>query len=180
MISMPEPVHGGWLLLIHQIPPKPNYFRVKIWRRLQKLGAVAVKNSVYVLPKNDQAQEDFQWVLREIVKGKGDATLCEARFVEGISDQQIEELFDSARSADYHHIAEGARRLGKSLPAKLKLDDERRGQAGIELGRLKRRLAEVVSIDFFGAPGREACQGLIGALEGRLRLNQTAPLRPML
>ncbi|HEX7226795.1 MAG TPA: ChrB protein, partial [Candidatus Binatia bacterium] len=27
-----------WLLLIHQIPPKPNYLRVKIWRRLQRLG----------------------------------------------------------------------------------------------------------------------------------------------
>ena len=38
---MPESVEGQWLLLIHQIPPKPNYFRVKIWRRLQKLGAVA-------------------------------------------------------------------------------------------------------------------------------------------
>jgi hypothetical protein len=57
---MPESGEGQWLLLIHQIPPKPTYFRVKIWRRLQKLGAVAVKNSVYILPKGDQAQEDFQ------------------------------------------------------------------------------------------------------------------------
>ena len=57
----------GWLLLIHQIPPKPNYFRVKIWRRLQRLGAVAIKNSVYALPGNEQAQEDLNWVLREIV-----------------------------------------------------------------------------------------------------------------
>ena len=32
----------GWLLVIHQIPPKPNYFRVKIWRRLQRLGAIAI------------------------------------------------------------------------------------------------------------------------------------------
>jgi hypothetical protein len=167
---MAESGEGQWLLLIHQIPPKPTYFRVKIWRRLQKLGAVAVKNSVYVLPKGDQAQEDFQWVLREIVKGKGDATLCEARFIEGLSDQQIEELFQTARSSDYHQIAEGARRIGKSFPAKLKVQDERRGQAAIEVGRLKRRLAEVVAIDFFGAPGREASQGLIGALEGRLRL----------
>jgi len=31
---------GKWLLLVHQIPPKPNTFRVKIWRRLQKTGAV--------------------------------------------------------------------------------------------------------------------------------------------
>lgn len=167
---MSESVEGQWLLLIHQIPPKPTYFRVKIWRRLQKLGAMAVKNSVYVLPKNDQTQEDFQWVLREIVKGKGDATLCEARFIEGLSDQQIEELFQTARSSDYHQIAEGARRIEKYLPAKLKVEDERRGQAATEVGRLKRRLAEVVAIDFFGAPGREATQGLIGALEGRLRL----------
>jgi hypothetical protein len=167
---MPEPVDGRWLLLIHQIPPKPNYFRVRIWRRLQRLGAVAVKNSVYVLPKSDQAHEDFQWVLREIVKGKGDATLCEARFIEGLSDQQIEELFETARSFDYHQIAEGARRIEKSLPARRRIEHENGRQAGIELGRLKRRLAEVVAIDFFGAPGREAAHGLIGALEGRLRL----------
>ena len=36
---------------------------------LQGLGAVAVKNSVYVLPRSDQAFEDFQWVRREIVDG---------------------------------------------------------------------------------------------------------------
>src|SRR6266850_8059390 len=50
----------GWLLLIHQIPPKPNYFRVKIWRRLQRLGAVGIKNSVYALPSSEQAHEELQ------------------------------------------------------------------------------------------------------------------------
>ncbi len=30
---------GSWLLLFHQIPPKPDYFRVKVWRRLQRIGA---------------------------------------------------------------------------------------------------------------------------------------------
>lgn len=87
---------GRWLLLIHQLPPKPDYFRVKIWRRLQRLGAVAIKNSVYVLPKNDQTQEDFQWVLREIVEGSGEASICEANFVDGLSDEQVEALFQTA------------------------------------------------------------------------------------
>jgi len=41
---------------------------VKVWRRLQALGAVAIKNSVYALPNTDDAREDFEWVLREIVK----------------------------------------------------------------------------------------------------------------
>jgi hypothetical protein len=38
-----------WILLIHQLPPKPTNLRVRIWRKLQKLGSVAIKNSVYVL-----------------------------------------------------------------------------------------------------------------------------------
>ena len=157
-----------WLLLIHQIPPKPNYFRVKIWRRLQRLGAVAVKNSVYVLPKGDQAQEDFQWVLREIAEGGGEATLCEARFVEGLTDEQIEELFQAARSSDYHQIAEDARRIAKSFPHNLTAE-KNRAQAETEVERLKRRLAEVAAIDFFGAPGQEAAQGLVSELESKLR-----------
>ena len=66
---MAEERDTRWLLLIHQIPPKPDYFRVKIWRRLQRVGAVAIKNSVYVLPKSDQTLEDFQWIVREIVEG---------------------------------------------------------------------------------------------------------------
>ena len=78
----------SWLLLMHQIPPKPGYLRVKIWRRLQALGAVAIKNSVYALPNTDESREDFEWVLREIVKEGGEATLCEARLVDaGARDQ---------------------------------------------------------------------------------------------
>ena len=165
---MADSNEGRWLLLIHQLPPKPNYFRVKIWRRLQRLGAVAIKNSVYVLPKNDQTQEDFQWVLREIVEGGGEASLCEARFVEGLSDDQVEGLFHAARSADYGQIAEEARRLAKIPLPKGQIEDARRTQSEIDLARLKRRLAEVVAIDFFGAQGREVADGLVSGVEARV------------
>lgn len=170
---MKEGGKDGWLLLIHQIPPKPNYFRVKIWRRLQRLGAVAVKNSVYVLPKNDQSLEDFQWVLREIVEGGGEASVCEARFVEGLSDDQVQSLFQIARDADYSQIAEEARHLLETLPADRKIEDDQRAQLDSELVRLKRRLGEIVAIDFFDAPGRLAAEGLIQGLESRLV--RTAP-----
>lgn len=170
---MQAPENGRWLLLIHQIPPKPNYLRVKIWRRLQRLGAVAIKNSVYALPGTDQAREDFQWVLREIVAGGGDGTLCEARLVDGISDDQVEALFLKARAADYGQIAEDARRLAKTLPAKGKVDEARRPQFDLDLARLKRRLDEVIAIDFFGAPGREAASGLIAGIDSRAHGGKT-------
>jgi hypothetical protein len=160
---------GRWLLLIHLLPPKPDYFRVKIWRRLQRLGAVAIKNSVYVLPKNDQTQEDFQWVLREIVEGGGDASLCEARFVEGLSDDQVEALFQAARGAEYDQIVEEARRLAETPVPDEQIEETRRTQSEVDLARLKRRLTEVVAIDFFGAPGREAAEGLVSGVEARMR-----------
>ncbi len=156
-----------WLLLVHQLPPKPGYLRVKIWRRLQRLGSVALKNSVYVLPNSDQAAEDFQWLLREIVEGGGEASVCEARFVEGQSDEEVQALFHAARGSDYAQIAEEARRVAESLTPGLEVDNARQAQA--EVARLKRRLADVVSIDFFGAPGRETAEGLISGLEARFR-----------
>ena len=89
---------GRWLLLFHQLPPKPDYFRVKIWRRLQGLGAVAIKNSVYALPFSPQASEDFQWLRKEIVAGGGEAAVCRATFVDGLADPQIEALFQTAHT----------------------------------------------------------------------------------
>lgn len=158
-----------WLLLIHQIPPKPGYFRVKIWRRLQQIGAVAVKNSVYVLPKQEQTQEDFEWVLREIMAGGGEASVCEAHFVNGLSDRELETFFNTAREADYTQVADEARRATEALSLDPKIVDNDRAKLEGEIARLRKRLADVVAIDFFGAPGREAAEGLISGLEARLR-----------
>ena len=87
-----------WLLLIHAIPPEPAYFRVKVRRRLQRLGAAALKNSVYVLPNNDESLEDFQWLARLIQGEGGEAMVCEASFLEGISDADITAMFESGTS----------------------------------------------------------------------------------
>lgn len=163
-----------WLVLIHQIPPSPSYLRVKIGRRLQALGAVPVKNSVYVLPRNDESLEDFQWIRREIVAGKGDASVCEARFVEGLSDDDVEALFDAARRADYDALAKEARALqsesvrrGKRAPTT--------GQLDASVRRLRKRLAEVVETDFFGATGRETVEELLTSIEAKLRPPASAP-----
>src|SRR3954464_13806172 len=94
-----------WLLLSYQLPAKPAYLRVKIWRRLQAIGAVAVKNAVHALPMGDGALEDFEWLLREIVEGGGEAFMCETRLIDGLTDEQVQKLFDAARDADYRDIA---------------------------------------------------------------------------
>ena len=125
---------GRWLLLFHQIPPKPDYFRVKVWRRLQRIGAVPVKNSVWVLPYNDQAVEDFRWLLEEIEAGGGEGSVCRGDFVDGLSDRDVEGLFHKARAADYAAIARAAKSLARKV-------------APIDVARLDHRLAEVAAIE---------------------------------
>ena len=117
-----------WLLLIHQVPAKPDYVRVKVRRRLRRLGAVALKNAVYVLPRADGTTEDFQWLLREIVAEGGDALLVAASVLEGVSDAEVEAMFNRDRDADYAELASAA-----AQPA---------GAPAAELARLRRRFDE--------------------------------------
>jgi hypothetical protein len=170
-----EKEKNGWLLLIHQIPPKPNYFRVKIWRRLQKLGAVAIKNSVYALPGSDQAQEDLNWVLREIVEGGGDASLVEARLIEGLNDEQVKEMFRAARDADYLAIAEEARQLARTLPRKRDPGDDKRSEIEQAVARLEKRVTDIAAIDFFHARSRETVDGLLKDIAQKLAAHVSEP-----
>jgi hypothetical protein len=86
---------SGWLLLIHQLPPKPDYLRVKVRRRLHRLGAKPLRGSVYVLPDNEEAREDFQWLLGEIRAEGGEAILCRAGFLDGINEEELRAMFET-------------------------------------------------------------------------------------
>src|SRR6267154_1057884 len=131
----------SWLLLIHQLPAKPAYLRVKVWRRLQGIGAIAVKNAVHALPMNEDTQEDFEWLLREIVEGGGEAFVCEARLIDGLADEEVRALFDRARDADYAEVVKEARALAKSLRPNAKTSA--RADARAQVARLRKRLAEI-------------------------------------
>ena len=146
---------------------------MKVGRRLTRIGAVALKNTVYVLPRSDSCQEDFQWVVREVMGGGGEAALLEARFVDGLSDADIENLFRNARDNDFSAIAEESRKVEARIASALSDADTRR-QVETEIARLERRLEEVSLIDFFAAPGRETAHGLVAALRARV----TPPATP--
>ena len=170
---MPEDEPTTWLLLIHQVPNSPAYLRVKMWRRLQKIGAVAVKNAVYVLPRTDQSSEDFHWVAREILEAGGDASVCEATFIEGITTNELIELFRAARDSDYRELMEEIKELREELRTAEKGGEAwASGMVG-RVSRLRQRLTEIQTIDFFSAPGGKQAETLVSEMEAKVR---TAPI----
>ncbi|HWX51557.1 MAG TPA: Chromate resistance protein ChrB [Roseomonas sp.] len=156
-----------WLLLVHQLPAKPGYPRVKVWRRLQALGAVAIRNAAYALPAGEQAQEDFAWLLKEIGELGGEGMIWEARLVDGLSDEDIRSLFNAARAEDYDAVSKEARALAAALQDEGATASQ--GEARARLARLWAEVARVAAIDSFGANGRETAEGLLSGLETRLR-----------
>jgi hypothetical protein len=165
-----------WLLLIHQLPPTPAYLRVKTARQLQKIGAVAAKNSVYALPNTEAAHESLTWVGREIAAGGGDYSICASSFIAGTTDQRMEALFSEARGRDFQALAAELRAQLKALGRGRRLNGAKRAAAISALARARRRFAEIAALDFFGAPDRDTAEALIATLETRVHEPVAAPV----
>jgi hypothetical protein len=167
-----------WVLFMPTIPAKPASVRVKIWRRLQAIGAVGLRGSVYALPNREECVEVFEWVSRELRELGGQASICEGRFLDGTTDDDIERRFIDARNADYAAIADAAKQLAKQLGAK-RLRPERLKDITKEHAKLVHRLGEVTAIDFMHVPGREAVEGLLAAIARALPRDGTKANAPL-
>jgi hypothetical protein len=160
-------VAPGWYLLIHQLPTNPIYLRAKIGQRLSRLGAIALKNSVYVLPRDPESLEDLERIVGEAKAAGGEAYLCEAEFIEGLTLEALVRRFREERDADYDAFSAEVRDAGAAI-------DRRDGVRPPEpellarLARLKKRHAEIEAIDFFVAAGRKKSKALLASLERRL------------
>jgi hypothetical protein len=160
-----------WILLVHQLPPRPTNLRVRIWRKLQKLGAIAIKNSVYVLPANEKTHEDFQWLKQEIESAGGEAAVFRAGSVEGTTDEGIVNAFRNARDDEFAAIAaelDGLTGRIREQSRTKHLSPARLAAHETELDKLHGELERVIANDFFDAKRRaealnayERCQKMI-------------------
>src|SRR3989442_8157783 len=90
-----------FLLLLVGVPPTPSSLRVRVWRRLRALGAIALKRSAYLLPDTPERYEDFQWLAQEIQRDGGEATLIRVQQIENVSSNDVARMFPEPRHHDY-------------------------------------------------------------------------------
>jgi CRISPR/Cas system-associated endoribonuclease Cas2 len=119
-----------WLLLSYKVPREPTANRVYAWRKLKKLGAVSLQDSVWVLPATPHTREQFRWLASEIDELGGESTLWESRLIGGQERRLIAE-FEAPVEAGYREILAG---LKKRRP---------------DLAALSRRYQQVMAQDYF-------------------------------
>ncbi|HKB67368.1 MAG TPA: chromate resistance protein ChrB domain-containing protein [Pyrinomonadaceae bacterium] len=171
-----KPLVQNWILLIHQLPPRPTNLRVRIWRKLQKLGAVAIKNSVYILPASEKSHEDFQWLKQEIESAGGEAAVFRAGSVEGATDDEIIAAFRKVRDEEFATVAaefDGLTGAIREHSRSKHLSAGRLSAHETEIDKLHAELERIAANDFFNAGGRaaaitayERCKKAIGAAQG--------------
>ncbi len=161
-----------WLLLTHHLPSEPAYLRVKVRRRLERIGAVPLKNSVYVLPPGDDTREDFEWLRREIERNGGEVTVCAATFLDETTDGRLVHAFREARDPDYEAIAQEATELLRRYAVE-SMDGEKPFELQSHRTRLRRQLDETIAVDFFGAPRRDAAERALAEMESLMRRDRS-------
>jgi hypothetical protein len=156
-----------WLLFVHQLPSNPSNLRVRTWRRLQQLGAIPIKQAVYVLPDTPTTREDFEWLRTEVKGAGGDARVFTATAVDAWSDDELIEEFRRSRQDAYlelaHDVEKTLKREGKARRS--------RGTRAPAIHRLLeiylQRLTAIETVDFFGSAGRDRAKTLLKQLEDR-------------
>ena len=141
----------NWLLLLHQLPTRPASARIKTWRRLQQLGAIAVRNSAYALPDTPQAREDFEWLKSEIRDMGGHATILSATALDTVTGRELRERFSESRAASYAALREEI----ESLPARV---------APRSVASVRQRLSDLTATDPFDSHERKRAESAVARL----------------
>lgn len=152
------------------LPPHPSSLRVRVWRKLRALGAVALRKSVYLLPPTPDNFERFQWLSQEVQKDGGEATFLSVENVENMKRAEVIRLFQQVRDQDYRALVERYRKLARGLDRKTPVRSTSRRNE--ELTRLARELERIREIDFFDAPGYHEAKRLQETIEMRLHPGQ--------
>lgn len=139
-----------WLLLVYKIPREPTAGRVFVWRKLKQLGAAAIQDAVWVLPRTARTQEQFQWLAAEIAELGGEAMLWEAEQIDGTPDDGLRKRFVDAVEAEYRQILAALRRKDRDLAA------------------LSRRFQEAQTRDYFASDvGRQVRERMLEIAGGK-------------
>lgn len=152
-----------WLLFFYSLPATPVNNRVKIWRKLQKTGAVQLKGGVYILPYREDNHEALQWMLAELPGLKGEGLLVTTETIEPLQRLQIIALFNEQRHLQYQEIGKKVDELSG------RIDNLRKGGRDKKATSMFRQF-EKIQADFHTVHNRDFFQSESGqSLSTRLQ-----------
>ncbi len=151
---MQKKEQGGsrWLIFFYTVPSRPVSNRVKVWRKLNKAGAVQLKGAVYILPFTEEHYELLQWLVAEIAAMKGEAAVVSTDKIDTMKDEEVIALFNKQRADDYQNTGKALEDLERRLSS-IQKGAKAQNVKGISdrFKRIRRDFEDIEKIDFFSS-----------------------------
>lgn len=151
-----------WVALSYRLPREPSRLRLAVWRRLKRLGAVVLHESLWLLPADASTREALEWLAEEIEEQGGTAYLWDLVSLSEAQDQEIVRRFRADAEARYADIVASVRALKRLRGGWRRASSTQHKQAQRRLATLERALRLAQRRDPFRAPGRQAAEQAIG------------------
>lgn len=169
-----------WLLFFYTVPAKPGNLRMKVWRRLLKLGAVSLKGSVYLLPDSEDHREALHWLTGEVAGLKGEAAFVKVSGIETMSATEIVALVNAQRDRDYLPLETALEALEMQLGSlQQRAEPQVVDLLKANLRKLLKEFRAIQDLDFFHALKGSALQERLAGFEAKLgKLTQPEAAKP--
>lgn len=143
-----------WLSLIISLPTENANTRMRTWRALKASGAAVLRDGVYLMPEQLACRSVFERVAAEVSDSGGTSYVIRIEEPDGTDfksmfdrKQEFAELLEAIRSAHAEVSKESAFELAKKAR------------------KLRKALAGIVEIDFFGSEAQRQTEASLQALE---------------
>jgi hypothetical protein len=149
----------SWLLLINSLTGEAGSLRVRLWRQLKALGAVALRDGAYLLPGRPELIAALNNLRAELQAAGGTAYVAQMAAQEPTLQSEWQGLFD--RTEDYRQWAATLNEWVEGLP-------ERESDARRTLRQRRKDLDAIAAIDFFAGEMLEQARRQYHDAERRL------------
>ena len=167
-------MNNKWILFSYSIPAANAKARMRTWRRISATGAAQLKTGLQILPNREDLMENITWLIGEVNSLGGEAIALQCAQVEGMADQQIEQLFQAQVEPEFEQIqAEATALLTK---ADTLADDGNVKELSAALRKLRKRCEAVRERDFFPSGAAAKTLKVLDSISERLRMPEQTDL----
>lgn len=146
-----------WLAINYTLPREPSRARVSIWRKLKKIGAVSIQQSMWILPSNDKNGSSLNEIKNDVSQNGGEAFMMSLS-VDEDGEKIILEKFNAARDEEYGELLEQCEEFFKEIDKEIarknfsfaEIEENEK-----ELNKLKQWYEKIATRDAFSAPLQE-------------------------
>ena len=152
-----------WNAINYTLPREPSRARVSIWRKLKKIGAVNIQQSMWILSTGNENYSLLTEIKDEVSRNGGEAFVMKLT-VDDEGQKIIVDKFNAARDEEYGELFEQCEDFFKEIDkeiarrnftfAEIEENEE-------ELNKLKQWYEKIAARDIFCSPLRVKAESML-------------------